>query len=79
MNDAHSLSHRKWNCKYHIVFAPKYRRKVFYKISAEYPSACWGDESGLVRNLEWGGSLSRNAPQLAVGQFTVITDDNCNS
>ena len=31
MNDVHSLSHSKWNCKYHIVFAPKYRRKVFYQ------------------------------------------------
>ena len=31
MNDNHSLSHSKWNCKYHIVFAPKYRRKVFYQ------------------------------------------------
>lgn len=30
MNDVHSLSHSKWNCKYHIVFAPKYRRKVFF-------------------------------------------------
>lgn len=30
MNDIHSLSHSKWNCKYHIVFALKYRRKVFY-------------------------------------------------
>ena len=30
MNDIHNLSHTKWNCKYHIVFAPKYRRKVFY-------------------------------------------------
>lgn len=30
MNDTHSLSHTKWNCKYHIVFAPKYRRKVFF-------------------------------------------------
>ncbi len=29
-DDIHSLSHTKWNCKYHIVFAPKYRRKVFY-------------------------------------------------
>ncbi|MBM6733534.1 IS200/IS605 family transposase [Megasphaera stantonii] len=28
--DAHSLAHTKWNCKYHVVFAPKYRRKVFY-------------------------------------------------
>ena len=25
-----SLAHTKWNCKYHIVFAPKYRRKVFF-------------------------------------------------
>ena len=31
LNDIHSLSHTKWNCKYHIVFAPKYRRKVFYQ------------------------------------------------
>ncbi len=26
----HSLSHTKWNCKYHVVFTPKYIRKVFY-------------------------------------------------
>ena len=31
MNDINRLSHTKWNCKYHIVFAPKYRRKVFYR------------------------------------------------
>lgn len=30
MNDVKSISHTSWNCKYHIVFAPKYRRKVFY-------------------------------------------------
>ena len=30
MNDVNSLSHTSWNCKYHIVIAPKYRRKVFY-------------------------------------------------
>ena len=29
-NDLNSLAHTKWNCKYHIVFAPKYRRLVFY-------------------------------------------------
>ena len=28
--DTESLSHTKWNCKYHIVFAPKYRRQVIY-------------------------------------------------
>ena len=30
MNDKYSLSHTKWNCKYHIVFALKYRRKAIY-------------------------------------------------
>jgi putative transposase len=36
MNDSKSLSHTKWNCKYHIVFAPKYRRQVIYgKIKAD--------------------------------------------
>lgn len=28
--DKNTLAHTKWNCKYHIVFAPKYRRKVIY-------------------------------------------------
>lgn len=27
---AYSLSHTKWMCKYHIVFTPKYRRKIIY-------------------------------------------------
>ena len=31
MDDVKSLTHTKWNCKHHIVFAPKYRRKVFYE------------------------------------------------
>ena len=31
-----SLAHTKWNCKYHIVFAPKYRRQIIYgKIRVE--------------------------------------------
>ena len=36
MNNINSLAHTKWNCKYHIVFAPKYRRQVIYgKIKAD--------------------------------------------
>ncbi|HDL9609977.1 TPA: transposase, partial [Escherichia coli] len=31
MGNEKSLAHTRWNCKYHIVFAPKYRRKVFYR------------------------------------------------
>ena len=30
-DDTFSLAHTMWNCKYHIVFAPKYRRLVFFK------------------------------------------------
>ena len=30
MDDDLSLSHTRWNCKYHIVFIPKYRRKEIY-------------------------------------------------
>ena len=34
--DNKSLAHTTWNCKYHIVFAPKYRRQVIYgKIKAD--------------------------------------------
>ena len=49
LNDIHSLSHTKWNCKYHIVFAPKYRRLVFYKEKREAIGK-------LLRQLcEWKG------------------------
>ena len=34
--DENSLSHTTWRCKYHIVFAPKYRRRIIYgKIKIE--------------------------------------------
>jgi putative transposase len=28
--NVNKISHTSWNCKYHVVFAPKYRRKAFY-------------------------------------------------
>ena len=31
MNNTQSLSHSKWECKYHVVWIPKCRRKVFYR------------------------------------------------
>ena len=30
MKDTNSLAHTTWDCKYHIVFAPKYRRQAIY-------------------------------------------------
>ena len=44
-----SLSHTKWNCTYHIVFAPKFRRKVFYQEKRT-------DIGKILRQLcEWKG------------------------
>ena len=34
-NTTNRTAHTKWNCKYHVVFAPKYRRKVFYNKKRE--------------------------------------------
>ena len=36
MDDAESLSHTRWECKYHVVFIPKYRRKVLYGELRQY-------------------------------------------
>ncbi len=48
-NDIKSLSHTTWNCKYHIVFAPKYRRKEFYESRRE-------EVGRIFRQLcEWKG------------------------
>ena len=51
--DTNSLAHTTWNCKYHIVFAPKYRRKVFYgekrlEIGAILRSLCEWKEVNIV-------------------------------
>ena len=34
-NAVYGLAHTKWNCKYQVVFAPKYRRKVFFNEKRE--------------------------------------------
>ncbi len=36
MKDTGSLNHTKWECKYHVVFIPKYRRKSLYKELRQY-------------------------------------------
>jgi putative transposase len=36
MDDYESLSHTKWECKYHVIFIPKYRRKVLYGQLRQY-------------------------------------------
>ena len=36
MDQIGSLSHAKWECKYHVVFIPKYRKKILYKGLRQY-------------------------------------------
>ena len=36
MNDEQSLSHTKWECKYHIVWIPKYRKKAIFEDLRKY-------------------------------------------
>ena len=38
MNDKNSLAHTTWNCKYHIVFAPKYSVELQYILDREEKS-----------------------------------------
>ncbi|MDL2235926.1 IS200/IS605 family transposase, partial [Christensenellaceae bacterium OttesenSCG-928-L17] len=46
---AQSLAHTKWLCKYHIVFTPKYRRKIIYRDLRK-------DIQDIIRDLcKWKG------------------------
>ncbi len=45
MKDKNSLAHSAWNCKYHLVFAPEYRRKEIYgKINRQR-------KNGIIKTL----------------------------
>mgnify|MGYP003448230513 CR=1 FL=1 len=47
--DVKSLAHTSWNCRYHLVWAPKYRRQVFYRQKKR-------DIGQILRQLcEWKG------------------------
>ena len=49
MNTENSLNHTKWECKYHIVWIPKYRKKSLYKDLSQYLGATLKD---LARQKE---------------------------
>jgi len=46
MNDHQSLSHTKWECKYHIVFIPKYRKKRLFGEIRQYLGELFHDLAG---------------------------------
>ncbi len=66
MDDYESLSHTKWECKYHVVFIPKYRRKVLYGELRQH----LGD---VFRKLALRLSVGGNGPE-ALRPFSVALD-----
>jgi putative transposase len=63
MNTFESLKHTKWECKYHIVFIPKYRKKVLYQQLRRELGAVFRDlaVSGRIK-LTHLGSLQTDPP-----------------
>lgn len=51
MNDASGLSHSRWECKYHVVWIPKYRKKTLYGQLRKYLGQVFKE---LARNRECG-------------------------
>ena len=75
--DMNSLAHTKWECKYHIVFAPKFRRKVFYEskrleIGKMIRELCKWKEVNLIEGevcLDHVHILVEIPPKLSVSSF----------
>ncbi len=57
--NSNSLSHTKWNCKYDIVFAPKYRRQLIYGIIKR-------DIGKILRDL-----LARKGIEIIVAELCI--------
>lgn len=49
MNDASSLNHTRWECKYHIIWIPKYRKKTLFRQLRQYLGQVFRD---LARSRE---------------------------
>ena len=73
-NDNKSLAYTTWNCKHHIVFAPKYRRKIFYEDKR------FGDRRNTekVMRMEKGGDhRGKGMPEPYSYAGRDTTEDEC--
>ena len=64
--DNKSLSHTRWNCQYHIVFIPKYRKKVMYgKVRVDMVeiirTLCNYKKVEIIRFTHWNREKQRGA------------------
>lgn len=82
-NDDSSLSHTRWNCKYHIVFIQKYRRKAIYgKLRVDIGSIlrqlCEYKEVEIIEvhaMIDHIHMLVKISPKLAVSSFMGYLKD----
>ncbi len=58
MDDNESLTHTKWECKYHVVWIPKYRRKALYAEFRKYLGPVFRDLA-QQRSVRWRKGTSR--------------------
>ena len=84
--DSNSLSHTKWNCKYHIVFAPKFRRKIMLVMLKDVPMQenivktllltvqmfKWLLEKGQFRQIHQVFKVFLGVHQLTNGTFMLV-------
>ena len=74
MHDWQSLSHVRWECKYHVVIIPKFRRRVFYgKLKREvgailppFPSKC------ITRSAVSRNGVAANPPNTTAARRQVL-------
>ena len=57
MKDSQSLSHTKWECKYHVVWIPKCRRKVIYEQLRQYLGSTFRDLATQRESMVLEGHL----------------------
>jgi len=67
-----SLSHSKWDCKYHVVFVPKYRKKVLYGKIRQFLGPVFDELAGQRRSKILGGAYGSGSCPYADSDSTQI-------
>ena len=67
MKDNNSLAHSTWNCKYHLVFAPKYRRMQIYGEIRK-------DIGGNIKKIMWVKRNRNNRNRIMPGSYTYASE-----
>lgn len=57
MNDSRSLNHTLWECKYHVIWIPKYRRKAIYDQLRKHLGSAFRDLAGQKESQVMEGHL----------------------